>query len=130
MELNEENLMPVLNHLTQKSEFNQATMRKTSLEIDLIIMQAQALRDLSVNISNYVKDKELSDFEFNYWMEKANEYWMKSCGFNGLRDLKIEYMKVIITDFAKEVRSYGLSFIDEDLNKQMEEYLKEAENKS
>ena len=109
MELSQEELA----ELTTLSDSTRLRTKKLNAEIDLLIMQSQCLRDLSLRMGNYIANNpNLSDAEFTYWSNKADEYFAQAAGLGAIRDIRVQEITILTEDLANEVKKYGIQISD------------------
>jgi hypothetical protein len=84
------------------------------MELELFIMQSKPLRDLAMEIMNYVSEvPNLSDADFIYWSRKADEYSFQAGGFAALRDLRLQEITILTEGLVNAFKKYGIE-VDKD----------------
>ena len=102
-----------LTELTTLSDSTRLRTNKLNAEIDLLIMQSQCLRDLSLRMGNYIANNpNLSDAEYTYWSNKADEYFAQAAGHGAIRDMRVQEITILTEDLANEIKKYGIEVSD------------------
>jgi C-terminal processing protease CtpA/Prc len=105
------------NELVKLNNALQLVNKKINTEVDLLIMQSKALRELSVEMTNHIAEiEDMSPTDFDYWMRKSEEYMAQSVGLAAIRDMRISLITKNTQRLAGECEKYGIKIDEENIN--------------